>query len=60
MTAAAATSGSFCACPAIRAATALPDGRNAPSSQAEPGDRASRTSGSGGRTVDLLLARGEH
>jgi hypothetical protein len=24
------------------------------------GDRASRTSGSGGRTVDLLLARGEH
>ena len=39
MTAAAATSGSFCACQAIRAATALPDGRNAPSSQAEPGDR---------------------
>ena len=27
---------------------------------AEPGDRASRTSGSGICTVDLLLARGEH
>ena len=27
--------------------------------QAEPGHRASRTSGSGGRTVDLLLVRGE-
>jgi hypothetical protein len=30
------------------------------SSQAEAGDRASRTSGSGGCTVDLLVARGEH
>ncbi len=30
------------------------------SSHAEPGDRASRTSGSGVRTVDLLPARGEH
>jgi hypothetical protein len=30
------------------------------SSFAEPGDRASRTSGSGVHTVALLLARGEH
>jgi hypothetical protein len=30
------------------------------SSRAEPGGRASRTPGSGVRTVDLLLARGEH
>jgi hypothetical protein len=30
------------------------------SSHAEPGDRASRTSGSGVRTVDLPLAHGEH
>jgi hypothetical protein len=28
--------------------------------QAESSDRASRTSGSGVRTVDLLLARGKH
>lgn len=51
---------------ALRAVTYLstrsPSGRELLASpQAEPsGDRASRTSGSGARTVDLLLACGEH